>query len=142
MPEISAFDAAARALRHRDRSTSQVESYLAERGYAADDVRGALEAMLRTGLLDDARYAENRARSLAERGAGDSYIRHDLDQAGVGEDDINCALAALEPERDRAERILGRRGASARTARYLAGKGFSDDVVRGAVAHAVGDGLG
>ena len=138
----SALDAAGRALRHRDRSTSQLEALLAERGFDEDDVRGALESLTRTGVVDDTRYAENRARVLAERSAGDAFIRHDLLRSGLGDEVVEEALASLDPESERADRIITRRGASARTARYLAGKGFSDDVVRRAVAEEAGEGLG
>jgi SOS response regulatory protein OraA/RecX len=117
-------------------------SHLAERGYDDSDVRDALDAMVRVGALDDVRYAENRARALAERGAGDTVIRHDLRGAGIADSDVHGALSALEPERDRALRVLERRGVSPRTARYLVGKGFSEDVVRGLVAHAADEGIG
>ena len=48
-------------------------------------------------------------------------------------------MSALEGERVRAERIVARRGAGAKTARYLAGKGFSEDVVHAVVARAGDD---
>ena len=38
-------------------------------------------------------------------------------------------VAALEPERDRAVRIVAARGLSARTARFLAVKGFGPELV-------------
>ena len=142
MPEGSALNAAARALRHRDRSACQLEALLADRGFGEDDVQAALESLTRAGVLDDMRYAENRARVLAERSAGNAYIRHDLAGAGVDETLVEEALATLASESERADRIVARRGASVRTARYLAGKGFADDVVRAAVAEGVGDGIG
>jgi SOS response regulatory protein OraA/RecX len=55
---------------------------------------------------------------------------------------VDAALEALESERDRAERIVERRGADAKTARYLAGKGFSEEVVRGVIAQSPGQALG
>jgi SOS response regulatory protein OraA/RecX len=51
-------------------------------------------------------------------------------------------LEALEDERARAERIVARRGSGAKTARYLSGKGFSDDTVRAVVARGGDDALG
>ena len=39
------------------------------------------------------------------------------------------AVAALESELDRARAVVLRRGEGARTARYLAAKGFGDDAV-------------
>jgi regulatory protein len=128
--------AALRLLRHRERSAAQVERELASRGLEASAREEALETLSRTGLVDDARYAESRARTLAERGAGDALIRHDLAAAGVGEEHMGLALGALEPESERAARIVARRGAGAKTARYLAGKGFSEDVVHAVIARA------
>ena len=48
----------------------------------------------------------------------------------------------VEPERERAERIVASRGQGAKTARYLAAKGFSQDTVHTAVARAGDDALG
>jgi SOS response regulatory protein OraA/RecX len=47
---------------------------------------------------------------------------------------IDGALEAIEPEADRARRIVRRRGPGPKTARYLSGRGFSEEVVSGAVA--------
>jgi SOS response regulatory protein OraA/RecX len=55
---------------------------------------------------------------------------------------VEQVVAALEGERERAERIVARRGQSAKTARYLAAKGFSQDVVHAVVARAEDDALG
>jgi SOS response regulatory protein OraA/RecX len=97
---------------------------------------------VRIALVDDRRFATSRASTLADRGAGDARIRHELAFAGVDADIAEAAIASLESETERAERIVARRGASAKTARYLAGKGFSDDVVHAAVAHARDEPLG
>jgi regulatory protein len=102
----------------------------------------ALATLARTGLIDDRRFAESRARALAARGAGDTLIRHDLASAGITRDLVEDAVDELEPETERARRIVAQRGASAKSARYLAGKGFSEDVVRAAVAHGHDEPLG
>ncbi len=102
----------------------------------------ALETLVRTGLVDDRRYAERRAQSLAERGAGDALIRHELARAGLDPDVVDDALASLRPERERAEEIVARRGAGPKTARYLAGKGFSHDVVETFIAQSRDETLG
>lgn len=138
----SAFDAAIVALRHRDRTTMQLDRHLAERGFAESDRCNALAALTRTGVVDDARYGGQRARALGERGAGDAFIRHDLHLAGLGTEDVELALSVLDPEHERAERVVERRGASPKTARYLAGKGFAEDVVRAAVARGTAETLG
>ena len=60
---------------------------------ALDDV---VETMERAGLLDDAGYARGLARSLFGRGLAQRAIRARLRQKGVGADDIDAALRALE----------------------------------------------
>lgn len=142
MSEDAAFETAARLLRHRDRATADLDRRLAERGFDSDERAAALATLVRTGVLDDERFALERARSLAARGAGDALIRHDLATAGVEREHVQAALDELEPESERARRIVERRAGGPRTARYLAGKGFSEDVVRAAVAHANDDGIG
>ena len=137
-----ALDQALRALRHRDRSAAEVDRYLAARGVGDDERKTALETLTRTDLVDDRRYAERRAESLADRGAGDASIRHELARAGLDPDVVEDALGSLRPEQERAEEIVARRGASPRTARYLAGKGFSYDVVESFVAQSRGETLG
>jgi regulatory protein len=129
-----ALDQALRALRHRERSAAEVDRHLEARGVAEGERQAALERLARTGLVDDRRYAELRASSLAERGAGNVLIRHELRRAGVSAELVEHAVSLLAGERDRAEAVVARRGASARTARFLAGKGFSEDVVRAVVA--------
>jgi SOS response regulatory protein OraA/RecX len=101
-----------------------------------------LETLARTSLVDDRRFAELRAASLGDRGAGDEFIRHELARAGVDAELVEEAVALLPPESERAARIVARRGHGPKTARYLAGKGFSEDVVRGVIAHSQGEPLG
>jgi len=137
-----ALEQALRALRHRDRSAAEVDRHLEMRGVGEAERRSVLESLVRTGLVDDRRYAGTRASSLADRGAGDAFIRHDLISAGVGAEVVEEALLELPRESERAKVIVARRGASARTGRYLAGKGFAEDVVRAVVAQSYDEAIG
>ena len=120
---------ASRALAHRDLSAGAVDERLARAGFG-DEVRAeAVETLQRAGLVDDERFAAGRAAALAARGFGDAAIRDDLERQGVGPEPAEAALATLEPETARAERIAAKRGRSAATARYLAGKGFEADAI-------------
>jgi SOS response regulatory protein OraA/RecX len=92
--------------------------------------------------VDDRRFAERRAAALAERGAGDRLIRHDLAAAGVEQDVVEHVVAGLMDEEGRALRIVERRGVSPKTSRYLASKGFSHEVVHAVVARTGDEGLG
>lgn len=131
---VDALESALRALKHRDRSTLELDRRLAEKGFGSDEREHALETLERTGLLDDARFARNRAESLAARGAGNELIRYDLSAAGVDSELADDAIESLEPEIERARRIIEARGMSPKTARYLRGRGYSHEVVAAAVA--------
>ena len=137
-----ALESALRALRHRDRSAAELRDWLARRDVPPAACDEALETLVRTGLLDDTRFAENRARVLADRGAGDTLIRYELEHAGVEQDAIEAALAALEAETTRAATVVRRRGAGVKTARYLRTKGFTEDAIAAAVATEPDEALG
>jgi len=124
-----ALAVAGRALRARDLSARELALRLEQRAVGPSAAEESLAALSAAGLVDDARLAENRAESLAGRGYGDGAIRHDLEQRGVAADLVEAAVAALEPEGERAGRIVARRGTGAATARYLAGKGFGEEVL-------------
>jgi len=137
-----AFECALRALRHRDRTEREVEDHLRARGFSEEDRSRAVETLRRTGLVDDERFANARASSLANRGAGNALIRARLAEAGVAHELVDGALETIEGEVTRARRVVVSRGASPRTARYLHGKGFSDDVVGAVIAEGDGGELG
>jgi regulatory protein len=136
------LEQALRALRHRERSAAEVERYLAERGVGDHEREEVLETLSRTALVDDRRFAEVRATSLLERGAGNDLIRYELARAGVDSELAEETVASLPPEAERATRIVARRGGGPKTARYLAGKGFTGDVIRTVVAHSGDEPLG
>jgi regulatory protein len=126
------IDLAAHALRHRDRSRSQIDERLARAGVEDDHRADALAALERIGYVDDARFAGQRAASLAGRGYGDEAIRALLTVDGVAAAVAAEAVGALRPEAARAAEIVARLGASPRTAARLARKGFGEDAVEAA----------
>ena len=128
-----ALDVAARALRYRDHSRRSLEERLARRNVRPDASDAALTALERAGLVDDARVASSRAETLAERGYGDAAIRFDLERQGLAGELVESAVAQLVPERDRAWRLVERRGADPKTARWLAGRGFDAASVEDAI---------
>jgi regulatory protein len=130
---------AARSLQRRDLSKAELSERLA-RAHVAPSARGeTVERLVQAGAVDDERLARNRAEALAERGCGDLMIRHDLAGRGIGEERIEAAVAVLEPEPSRAERIVAKRGASVKTARYLTRKGFSSDSIEGSCGEAIAE---
>ena len=124
----AALGDAMRALRYRDLSKRRLDERLQARGAGEDARTAALETLERAGLVDDARVAAGRARSLADRGYGDAAIRHALEQEHVDAAQVEEALAALEPETERAARLLGPTP-DAKALRRLAAKGFDPDLL-------------
>ena len=131
---LAALGTAVGALRRRDCSAAELEKKLHVRGVAPAERKRVLDALGRAGLIDDERVARTRAVSLAERENGDALIRHDLEQRGIAAGVVDAALAELAPEQVRAGAVVARRGSSARTARYLAARGFGEETVEAVVA--------
>lgn len=131
---LRAEDAALRALARRDHSRSSLETRLTRSNVAPEERRAVLARVARSGLVDDVRFAEQRARRLAERGAGDLLVLDDLARHGIEEPVARGALAVLEPEPVRAARILRERGMGPRTLRHLASRGFSEETLEPLIA--------
>jgi regulatory protein len=130
------LEAATAALARRDRSAAGLAAYLEQRGIAADDAAGAVERLAELGYLNDERFALRRAEVLAGRGLGDEAIRFQLERDGVDVATVDAALAALEPEGERAARVLARAPSLEAGLRRLGTKGFAADTVEAAASSA------
>jgi SOS response regulatory protein OraA/RecX len=129
-----ALGVAGRALARRDLSERGLRERLHRAGVAPVGAEEAVAKLRRARLVDDERFAATRALGLAERGLGDAAIRFDLERHGIAAAEIEAALAGLEPECERAQRIVSRRGAGPATGRHLARRGFAEDAVEAAAA--------
>ena len=134
-----AVAAGARVLARRDHSEQAVRDALERKGIREPDREEALTTLRRHGALDDERFAHARAAALAGRGLGDAAIAFRLRRYGIEQELIEPALAALEPERDRAVRLVARRGATATTARWLAARGFAPESIEAAIGGIAND---
>lgn len=133
-----ALDVAGRALKRRDLSVRGVTERLERAAVAPQAAAESLEVLKGAGLVDDERFACNRAAALAARGCGDEAIRDDLERHGIAAEAINEALEGLEPESERVKRIVAKRGPGPRTARYLAGRGYAQETVEAALGATFG----
>jgi SOS response regulatory protein OraA/RecX len=131
---LEALSAAQGALRYQDHSTSSLARRLEQRGVAPAQRRQVLETLTRAGVVDDARFAHARAETLVARGAGDLLVADDLRRQGVAAELIAIALEELEPEPARARALVERRGATPKTWRFLAAKGFAAETIEALVA--------
>jgi SOS response regulatory protein OraA/RecX len=128
-----ALAVAGRALRSRDLSRVRLAQRLERAAVAPAVVSESLGVLTGSGLVDDDRFARSRADALAGRGYGDAAIRHDLERQGISAELVEDALGQLEPELDRARRLVAERGLDARVGRYLAAKGFGEEALEAAL---------
>jgi SOS response regulatory protein OraA/RecX len=124
-----ALAAATQSLAAADRSQRALAQRLARAGHSAGASADAVAALGRAGLVDDARLAESRAALLARRGYGDAAIWADLERRLISAEAIAAAVARLEPEPDRVQRLLEGQTVTPRLLRRLAGRGFADEVL-------------
>jgi len=139
-----ALDTAARALKARPLSERRLRARLQAKGVRADAEQSTVAALARAGLVDDTRLAAGRAAFLVEKGWGDAAIVARLAGEGLGEADVEHALAAQPAERERARKLAGdlplRKAWS-----LLQRRGFSPETIEdvlGALDAAGADGLG
>ncbi|HKY23774.1 MAG TPA: RecX family transcriptional regulator [Gaiella sp.] len=129
-----AREAAVRALSRREHSQASLAARLDRAGVRAQDRDAVLETAVRAGWVDDARFAETRARTLVTSGAGDRLVLDDLRRHGVDDETAQAVLETIEPEHARVSRAVEARGVSLRTLRYLAARGFSEESLEPLVA--------
>jgi regulatory protein len=127
----------ARALRYlvrREHSRAELARKLAPRAQSPDALDAVLDELVSRKQLSDARYAEERARSLARK-YGPAKIRHDLRSKGVADEIVHRVCGGGELER--ARQVLARkyrepaatREERAKRGRFLQGRGFSMEVI-------------
>jgi SOS response regulatory protein OraA/RecX len=124
-----ALAAATRSLAASDRSERALEQRLAQAGHSTAAREDAIASLARVGAVDDARLAESRAQLLARRGYGDAAIRADLRRRLIAPEATADAVSALEPELERARRVLGPQTVTPALLGRLTRRGFSRDTL-------------
>jgi len=120
---------ATRTLATSGRSRVDLERRLARAGHSGAARDDAVATLEQAGFLDDTRLARDRAEGLARRGYGDAAIRADLRRRLISPEAAADAVTALEPEVDRARRLLEAQAAGPATLRRLSGRGFSSETL-------------
>ena len=124
-----ALVAATRSLAASDRSRRALDERLERAGHSAAARNDALAALGRAGVVDDSRLARSRADRLARRGYGDAAIRADLRRRLIPPEAAAAAVAALEPELDRARRLVEDESVTPTFLRRLGTRGFSPETL-------------
>ena len=126
------IELAATSLARGDRTRRELDERLERAGIDVEEREAALETLERVGYVDDARVAVLRAEALAARGQGDEAIRFDLERRGLAAEHVEAALAALQPEAERARELAEQLGPTPKTLSRLRRKGFAADSLESA----------
>ena len=148
----SPMDCAMQYLTARDRTVSEMQTYLDGKNFGEADIDATIERLLALGLLDDRRFAQRFVETrLASKAVSKRHLREQLIGHGLRTTDVEAALtladaqteadnalsvarkfarqfAALEPEKRR-ERVYSR----------LIARGYSYDDARRAVEQALSE---
>jgi SOS response regulatory protein OraA/RecX len=120
---------AERILASSDTSTARLDAALERSGVAPRDRESLVDTLASSGLLCDARSSQARATALANRGYGNLAIELKLETEGYESADRQAAIASLDSERTRAERVLkGKKVDPVKAARLLARRGFEEEI--------------
>ncbi len=133
----TATELRARALRllaRREHSRSELARKLSPHAESSGAIDEVLEALVQKKQLSEARFAEERARSLSRK-YGAARIRQDLKSKGVS--DALIDQVSSEGEFERARAILERkyrdpastREERAKRMRFLQSRGFSSEII-------------
>ncbi|MDL2328243.1 recombination regulator RecX [Desulfosarcina sp. OttesenSCG-928-A07] len=140
----SAMETALAMLTRRDHTTFELRAKLCKNGFSETDAAHAINQCQRLGYLDDMATASALADQLVRRGYGAFRIHQTLSGKGLDEetirrildqdenlpDELETARQALEKKRARFDREPDPGKRWQKAYRFLAGRGFSSDVIR------------
>ena len=112
MPD-DAYELALRALSYKERTESELRSWLGERGVEEAEVEEVIALLAEAGAIDDASFARRYAADKRElAGWGPERIAASLEGRGVALAQIEAALAGEDEanQLERAVSLLGDRG--------------------------------
>lgn len=145
-----ALDRAVGYLAARARSKREIEQKLLQAGYRPSTVEMVIYKLQRENLLDDADFARQWVESRQHHKLGRSRIAQELRRKGVSQEEADEALSTIEDEDQLAgaialaEKAAARikpgedmRKAASRIASMLARRGFSWDIAKEAIQHAL-----
>ena len=98
---MSCYLDALHLLSRRSLSVSECRSRLADRNHSREDIDAAIDRLLETGGLDDARLAREYARTAADvKGRGRLRVGRELQQRGVDRDVAARAVGEVFGDKD------------------------------------------
>jgi regulatory protein len=101
MPRPTPYNYALNLLAARPYSTHLLRRKLVQKEYASDEVESTIARLTENGLLDDARYAEQYARSkILSTGASKRRLQQELYRKGIKGDAATNAIANVIDEEE------------------------------------------
>ncbi|MBX7096939.1 MAG: RecX family transcriptional regulator [Myxococcaceae bacterium] len=130
----TAVEQAVALLAGRPKSRAALAAALSQRGYPEAEVDAALEQVSRWGYLDDARVALARAMKELPEGRARQQVAQRLEAVGIAPEvarrAVDHAAAELGLTEEAAARLAlsKKRKTGLEAARYLASRGFDEDL--------------
>ena len=101
MNRVTAYNYALNLLAARPYATRALHRKLIQKDYSAADADDAIRRLVANGLLDDAKYAEQYARSkMLATGASKRRLTQDLYRKGIKGDVASAAIDAVVEDED------------------------------------------
>lgn len=141
-----AYQRALLLLSFRPRSSAELRQRLKRLGFHEDAIESAVARLLRSGLVDDTRFAKEWAENRNEfRPRSRRALEYEMRQHGLGREEIDRALEgldenslALQAARKYARKLQGLRSADfyRRLYGFLSRRGFNYEIAKPAVEQA------
>lgn len=129
-------------MKTRERFETELRGWLASHGFEEDVVEPVIERLKARNLLNDERAAEALiARRSGKRAVGIGKLRDELIANGA-EEALAERITPTESEAAAAYDLLiskGKTQSRSRAGRFLAGRGFEEDAIEGALHRAFGN---
>lgn len=132
---VSALEVVTKLLSGRDKTRAQLRAALERKGFGREDIDAAVSRAVELGYVDEARVAQRKAEALLRDGWCGEALGARLGALGLDAQTIDVAIAAAKAElawseAGTARALVERRHLEGvKAARFLASRGFSEDVV-------------
>lgn len=131
-----AFSKAVELLAGREKNRAKLEASLRTRGFDDAEIDAALKRLVELGYLDELRVASSRAAAELKSGRSRAGAEQRLVAQGFDEPDAQAAVARAADESGHddlsaAKALLAKKKLTgAKAARFLASRGFDEDLIR------------
>ncbi len=137
---LTALAHAVKLLAVRERTEANLRAALGRKSYDPDEIDEALRTLKARGYLDDARFAETKAREGLRQGRALGDLTQRLARAGVDDAVAErtvgqvAAQAGYDPKQAALALLAKRKLGGPKAARFLASRGFDEALIRELVA--------